>query len=630
MRNVSIILAFWLAALPAHAQDWAESIFRSQSQSGAASSASPKQRSASTRASTDGDGSKSADKGEALKKAALFNRPLLTVGKDPAWQWKITKTSWSDEDHKGFEDFILAIGESDCKTVHECMTSPVSNPRYQATNPPNAQFRADCADLPFFLRGYYAWKNNLPFSFSVKYSSHPRQPGNDSSVTGNQISARYDIVGPGPDGRRALPVISSFVSSEHFRIPPAYAGQQLPDFYPVRLTPESIKAGTIIFDPDGHVAVVYKVSGNGLVHYIDAHPDNSLTRGIYGRDFGRALPQMGAGFKRWRPQELVGATSGPDGTLIGGKIVLKPDSELADWSDEQFYGTEQPRPKLWSDGKFVIDGAEADYYDFLRVRLAGPGFKYDPLVETRTRLRSLCDDLKERVDAVNLAVKAGYPKRPQPAKLPHNIYATSGDWEIYSTPSRDARLKTSFEELRDDVIRFIGMFALHSHLLQYSGSDLRADLKTIYKEEASACTFAYTKTDGTQQKLSFEQAMRRLFKMSFDPYQCVELRWGADTPEELASCPDAADKRAWYQAEDRLRNQLTRTYGEPMGWTLAQLQNQVADIGITDAPDVDVEKALDADPFAEDTKQKDISTGVRNRRAQVADRRRVVPTGHRQ
>lgn len=626
MRRFALITAvLWAATVPVEAQtDWADQIFRESANAGGAGSAKA-QKAALARP---GPG-KSVDKSEAAKKALLHVRPSLPPGKDPAWQWQIKKASWSAEDHRGFEEFIRAIGESECKTVHECITSPAANPRYHTSNPPNYPFRADCADLPYFLRAYYAWKNDLPYSFSVKYSWH-RAPANPPNVTGNQIIDRFDIVGPGPDARRALPAISQFVSSEHFRIPPGYTGQQLPDYYPVRLTRESIRAGTVIFDPDGHLAIVYKISADGLIHYIDAHPDNSLTRGIYGRDFARALPQMGAGFKRWRPQELVGATQAADGTLVGGKIVLKPDAELADWSDEQFYGTEQPRPKLWSEGKFVINGAETDYYDYLRVKLAGPGFKYDPVVEVRTRMRQLCDDLKERVDAVSLAVRAGYPRRPQPAKLPQNIYATSGDWEVYSTPSRDARLKTSFEELRDEVVRFIGMFGAHSALLNYAGSDLRADLKAIYAQESRACTFSYAKTDGTPKSLTFAEAMRRLFKMSFDPYHCVELRWGADSAEELATCPDAADKRAWYKAEDRLRNQLTRTYGEPMGFTLAQLQNQDADIGIADVPDIDIEKALDADPATDAASHQEQTSGIRNRRNQVAERRRVVPTGHRQ
>ena len=28
-------------------------------------------------------------------------------------------------------------------------------------------FNADCADLPYMLRAYFAWKNGLPFAYSA-------------------------------------------------------------------------------------------------------------------------------------------------------------------------------------------------------------------------------------------------------------------------------------------------------------------------------------------------------------------------------------------------------------------------------------------------------------------------------
>ncbi len=651
MRRMGIALAALLAAvLPVRAQsDWAQDIFRSLQSKPPLDAAEPgaKARSPTGKPTRTARGARADDTEDdqdaaaGAKKENVWVRPDLPPGKGQ-WQWRILKAEWSEEDTRGFEAFITAIGESECKTVHECITSSASNPNYHATNPPYTEFRADCADLPGFLRGYFAWKNGLPFSFSIKYGAHPRATGNKNGITGNQITERFDIVGPGPDGRRALPVIGQYVSTEHFRVPPAYAGKLLPDYYPVKLTRESIRAGTVIFDPDGHVAVVYKVSDDGLIHYIDAHPDNSLTRGIYGRDFARALPEMGAGFKRWRPQRLVGAKRGGDGQLVGGRIELSSDSSLADWSDEQYYGTATPRSRVWSDGKFpVSSGSEADYYDYLRLSLAGPDFKYKPLEETRTRIRSLCDDLKERVEAVDLAVKAGYPRKPQPSKLPPNIYSTTGDWEIYSTPSRDARLKTSFEELRDEVLRFILMSGQDNTLLDYSGKDLRAELRHVYDKEASACTITYVQTGGISRSFGFTEAMRRLFHMSFDPYHCVELRWGATTVEELRTCPDGAEKRAWYKAQARLRNQLTRTYGEPMGWTLAQLQNPQVDIGIAEVPDVDVEKVLDGivEPGPVAGGETAGVTPGRNRRGgaragQPAPRRgtterMLVPAGHR-
>ena len=508
------------------------------------------------------------------------------------WRWQILKAGWSEADESGFEAFIRQIGESDCATVHECLTSPLANPRFSGRHPPGMTFFADCADLPFILRGYYAWQNGLPFSFSIRLGGHPRTPGHTSRLYGYQVVDRYDIVGPGPDPRLALPAIYQFVSSEHFRTPPAYAGTLLPDHYPVRISRQSIKPGTVIFDPDGHIAVVYNVTEDGRVFYIDAHPDNSLTRGIFNREFARAEPPMGAGFKRWRPQTLVGATRASDGTLVGGRIVLKPDHELDDWSDEQFFGNLTPRPSNWKASTFANDGQDVDYHEFVRLRLAYPGFKYEPIGEARTMLRQLCRDYKYRVAAVNLAIKAGLDRQPQPDRLPGNIYATKGDWEIYSTPSRDARIRTAFEEMRDEIARFLRLETERSKILDYAGTDLRRDLLALYEAETSACAITYVTTDGRPIVLGFEEVKRRLYNLSFDPYHCVERRWGADDPEELKSCPDGAVKQAWYFAEARLRNQLVRTYGEKMGWNLQEIQNQGLDIGIKESPDIDPLKVL--------------------------------------
>ncbi len=103
----------------------------------------------------------------------------------------------------------------------------------------------------------------------------------------------------------------------------------MPDHYPVRISCDSVRPGTVIFDPDGHLAVVFKVTEDGRVHHIDAHPDSSLTRGIFNREFSRADPAMGAGFKRWRPQKLVGAKASREGTLAGARAKPHPRDEIA-------------------------------------------------------------------------------------------------------------------------------------------------------------------------------------------------------------------------------------------------------------------------------------------------------------
>jgi len=518
--------------------------------------------------------------------ASSSNEPQ---GSTTGWQWRIARTAWTEADEKAYEDFVARIGESGCRSVHACLTGADSNPMYRASNPPGMYFYADCADLPYMLRAYFAWKNNLPFSYSTSVSPISATHDIRYTVLGNKIASRRDIKGPALDARRVIPQIVNTISSAHYRYrPDQSAAGLLPDHYPVKISGKSIKSGTIIYDPNGHVAVVYKVDRDGRIRYIDTHPDNSLTRGVYGRSFTRSSPGMGAGFKRWRPLRLVGATHGADGYLVGGTISLTADTSIPDWSDEQFFGTGPVKPRTWSSGKFVLNGETLDYYEYVRKRLAGADFKYNPLDETRSMVRALCEDAKYRVDAVDIAIKAGIHLRPQPVRLPQNIYGTEGDWEIYSTPSRDARLKTAFKELRDEILRFVSLASQDRTKLEYAGDDLQGDLRRVYLQEATACTFSYTKSDGSKVELDFNELGKRLFRLSFDPYHCIERRWGAAAPVELASCAEHAHKRAWYDAEQRLRNQISRTYDTRMGFTLEQLQQRVTGSGVDRPPEIGI------------------------------------------
>ena len=133
----------------------------------------------------------------------------------------------------------------------------------------------------------------------------------------------------------------------------------------------------------------------------------------------------------------------------------------------------------------------------------------------------------------------------------------------------------------------------HSPLLRYEGDDLRRDLIEAYRQETSRCSVTYAASDGTARTLSFEDVRQRLFDLSFDPYHCVERRWGAKDQAELATCRDGPDKAAWYLAQRTLRNQIVRTYGEPMGWSLPDFHKPGADIGMPEPPDVDVVKVLE-------------------------------------
>ena len=504
--------------------------------------------------------------------------------------YEIRSDRWSEADEKEYGRFIAELGDSGCATVDACLHD-ARNP-FRGTDPPGTVFDSDCADLPYVLRFYFAWKRGLPFSYESDVE--PRGATSDLRYSryGNSVAGR--TAPAGGNGYAILDTMRDVVSSATYRIDPDLEEPYEQDFYSPAIAPGSIRPGTVIYDPNGHLATVWRVDPDGRIHYLDAHPDFSVTRGFYDLRFVRSYPGMGAGFKNWRPQVLAGAVKRADGTYVGGHIELAANKDIADFSGEQFYGN-GPRPaenSEWATGVFMLNKEILDYYDYVRAKLAGGTLSFDPLREIADMVDSNCADLHYRVDAVELALQAGLDKQPQPDRLPPNIYGTEGDWETYSTPSRDARLKTAFKELRDVAERFVRMADRRDKKLAYRGTNLAAELLAAYDRRAAVCRIAYTRSDGSRIVFDYEQARRRLFDMSFDPYQCVERRWGAVSGYEFAPCADNTMKTAWYEAERNLRNQIDRTYDARMDFTLAELKTPGPGKGVPAPPDTDVRAYL--------------------------------------
>lgn len=519
----------------------------------------------------------------------LIQSSVLTYAAEEH-RWWIQRDHWTSRDEQQYSEFVAHLGESGCRSFDQCLKSS-ANP-YRQSDPQSVRFFSDCADLPFMLRAYFSWKNGLPFSYVNEVL--PIEGGTDIRYTpkGNKVKARADVITPSrdriPNALKVLQTISDDVSSAMLRFNPALDDARLfTDLYPTTIERESIRPGSVIYDPNGHVAVVYKIENDGRVLYMDAHPDNSITRGTYGKKFARANPGMGAGFKNWRPLRLVDAHPDAEGHWIGGRVVAALNREIKDFSDEQFYGNQPSPTKEWKKGSFVFQGETVDYYDFVRQRLALGDLRYDPLGELKNMLEALCQDLRDRADAVEISVRNQLSLTPHPFRLPVNIYGTSGDWETYSTPSRDARIKTSFLELKEKVVQFLNLYEEQSPNLDYSGDDLKADLLDTYVQTTQACQIRYTKSDGSTKILNFDEIYRRLFQLSFDPYHCPERRWGETTSRELTTCTDNNEKSRWYEGEQYMRNQIERTYDVRMDFTLEQLFIPQKGNGITTPPDID-------------------------------------------
>lgn len=545
------------------------------------------------------------------KKVLLFSLfvlfLMLAIGNSAFAQheWKIKKTEWSQLDEQNYSEFVAKIGslveKRKCRTIDSCLKH-VENP-YRGNNPETLNVYADCSRLPYILRAYFAWKNGLPFSVSSGVRTRPTEgndPKRDIRYTrfGNEVTSRYDVVtkvGAGyPDGVKMLNRVKDSVSSAHFRM--NYTGNDegalFADFYPVKINREGLRAGTILYDPNGHVTVVHRIAEDGRIFYFDSHPDNSITSGMYGTKFVRSNPGQGSGFKNFRPLKLVNATRNSEGYYIGGKVMGAKNSNIADYSAELFFGTE-PNPSMdWKKSVFIVNGQTYGYYDFIRQRMALGDLKIDPVDEVKSLADDLCVSIQDRVAAVDEAVMANIHKKDHPSRLPANIYGTSGEWESFSTPSRDARLKTSFKELRDLVEKLYTDYTSGQHDINYSGGNIKADMLTAYLETAQACRIAYTNSRGSSVSLNLEDIRQRLWTISFDPYHCVEQRWGALTSQELSTCSQSDEKNEWYKREVWLRNQIERKYDARMDFSLGELTGPKPGVGEANPPDVNIVKYL--------------------------------------
>ncbi|HEX2592245.1 MAG TPA: hypothetical protein VHL34_12155 [Rhizomicrobium sp.] len=506
--------------------------------------------------------------------------------------WRITKDHWSDADEKGFGDFVRALGETNCSSTQSCLRN-AANP-FRNTDQSFMDIDVDCAKLPYLLRAYYAWKNNLPMSYVDAVSG----TGGDLRYTKvpNRAVSRHDIIdrGDGINAPRAIAEMLGSVFSGTYRTDANEKKGVLSDFYAPALQPGSIRAGSIVYDVNGHVGIIYKVDADGRAYYMDAHPDFTITRSVYGAQFGQSPARLGGGLKNWRPFQLVGAHRGPGGALLGGHMAYAENAQIADFSLVQYVGTEPNKdPDDVTKARFVYNGQQLGFYEYVRVAVSGGRMDFNPVYELKATMQTLCNDLKDRAQYVDLAFADNIASKPHPARLPNNIYGSENEeWESYSTPSRDARIKTAFAQFYKDMQEMIGLWINRDPRIVYDGNNLKADLQSAYNAQSQACTITYLNSSKRPVAMTFDDMAKRLFQMSFDPYSCIELRWGASGGER-DTCPDSSGRVQWYEAEQRLRNQPDRTYDAQMGFSVAELNRRPKGSGIDAPPPVDIKGLID-------------------------------------
>jgi hypothetical protein len=458
------------------------------------------------------------------------------------------------------------------------------------------RIQPDCADLPYALRAYFAWKMKLPFGFrSCSRARNGRPPNCALPEQGDNLMSRLALKDAGGQtmiARNDVEAFSLFINGSLRRTVHSSSGRTLPeddltDFYPVALTREALRPGTLFADPYGHLLVVADWIPQGAARYgmmvgVDAQPDGTIGRRRFWRGsflFDPAWSAGGAGFKAFRPRiyrpepepraapvaplppvaALTPATLESAGAAGAPPLVPPSAGQTVELSNQELRTTREFSPFSLQQ----YQGSKDEFYSAVEA-LINPR----PLDAGAMQI-SLVDALAEAVtrrltsvaNGEHYLAAHGYPiiAMPQGAA----IFLTSGAWEEYSTPSRDLRLLIAIDSVigfPDQVRRMPARFGLSGP------AEVEAEvarLKRLLAEQLGQRTLRYRKSNGVEHTLSLKDVADRVqrFEMAYNPNDCVEIRWGAPADsDEMASCqrrapPEQRERmqqhRSWFSTRQR-------------------------------------------------------------------------------
>ena len=421
--------------------------------------------------------------------------------------------------------------------------------------------RPDCADMPYFLRAYFAFKMGLPFGYSKCTRGGGGQPPRcpqwfsiakpdtaSPSVPGQKTEASAPApkrTGLAASFGQYLTITADAVHSGSARTP---AGDDNTDYYPVPLTQGALRPGTLYADPYGHVLMIAKRVAQtddaaGVIFAVDAQPDGTVARKRFWR--GNFLfaqdPSLGSpGFKRFRP--IVRDNNGGLRRLTNAEIAK--NSQYGDFSlDQSKLGVEE-------------------FYDRMDDVMSPEPL--DPMRAMTEAITALEEQVKTRVTSVENGRKfqtSGHSDADMPDGA--TIFETTGAWEDFATPSRDLRLLIAIDVVSgfpDRVARRPERYAMPK---DKSVADVKAELDSVLTSELAARKFSYPRSDGSAWTLALKDVLDRTtaLEMAYNLNDCVELRWGAaEKSDEAATCKRHAPGaqrakmtkyRAWFHERRR-------------------------------------------------------------------------------
>lgn len=454
-------------------------------------------------------------------------QPLGASADGPVWE---LRNAWGPDLEALYATWVEALFDyplEDDRTwtnLHSILQDPHRNllyDYYSRGEEEDLRLQPDCADLPYFLRAYFAWKVGAPFGFRQCSRGRAGRPPTCANLVTN-LSER-DTADPVEAFERfANRGVRNSVHSASGRTHP---DDNETDWYPVPLDRASLTPGTMYADPYGHLLVLSRWVPQGATDYgvlmaSDAQPDGTVGRRRFWRGSFLFTPEttdVGAGFKAFRPLVLDAET---------GELRSMTNDELAD--DPRYVRHSYDQYEVTQDG----------FYDAVEA-LINPR-PLDAWAMQIALVDAFEESVARRLNSVNNGEEFMAGRGWSPIDMPTGaaIFQTSGPWEDFSTPSRDMRLLISL----DTVVGFpeVVRRAPERFGVRAGEADAAADdIATRLRAELEAREFTYTRSDGTPWTLSLADLTDRAvaMEMAYNPNDCVEHRWGApEGSEERGPC----------------------------------------------------------------------------------------------
>jgi hypothetical protein len=281
----------------------------------------------------------------------------------------------------------------------------------------------------------------------------------------------------------------------------------------------------------------------GLLFAVDGQPDNSVGRKRFWEGtflFANDIKSAGPGFKAFRP-----IVRGPNRTL-----APLPNSALA--ADRRF-------------APFSVEQAKLDRESFYaRVAKVINPSGLDARAAYAETMNALVEQLTTRLGSVDNGERFMQGKNSPVVPMPvgPKIFETVGPWEDYATPSRDMRLLIALRVLTGLPARI----SEHPELFVLGGrkpADVRAEIEALHEKQIRERAIEYRRSDGSTFRLTVADilARRPALEMAYNPNDCAEIRWGADSgTADFATCRRHAPEeqrtrmqeyRAWFHEAKR-------------------------------------------------------------------------------